>query len=161
MASRPSDWRATQHSDKQRRKLYIETYFARYDGVRAFIDRLLEETRATHRVRTLFGRVRPIPDIQSRNPNLRGFAERTAVNTPLQGTAADMIKLAMIRIDEKLRKQKLKTRMTLQVHDELLFDVPEDEIDTVRTLVKQEMENVLELNVPIVADVASDRTGGT
>ncbi len=134
-------------------KLYIETYFARYVGVRRFIDRLLEETRATQQVRTLFGRVRPIPDIQSRNPNLRGFAERTAVNTPLQGTAADMIKVAMIRIDEKLRAQKLQTKMTLQVHDELLFDVPEDEIDTVRTLVKQEMENVLELNVPIVVDV--------
>ncbi len=134
-------------------KLYIETYFARYVGVRRFIDRLLEETRATQQVRTLFGRVRPIPDIQSRNPNLRGFAERTAVNTPLQGTAADLIKVAMIRIDRKLREQKLKTKMTLQVHDELLFDVPEDEIDAVRSLVKQEMENVIELNVPIVADV--------
>jgi DNA polymerase-1 len=134
-------------------KLYIETYFARYVGVRRFIDQLLEETRATQQVRTLFGRVRPIPDIQSRNPNLRGFAERTAVNTPLQGTAADMIKVAMIRIDEKLRAQKLETQMTLQVHDELLFDVPEEEIDTVRALVKREMENVLELNVPIVVDV--------
>jgi DNA polymerase-1 len=134
-------------------KLYIETYFARYVGVRRFIDRLLEETRASQQVRTLFGRVRPIPDIQSRNPNLRGFAERTAVNTPLQGTAADMIKVAMIRIDEKLRAQKLQTKMTLQVHDELLFDVPEDEIDAARSVVKREMENVLELNVPIVADV--------
>jgi DNA polymerase-1 len=134
-------------------KLYIETYFARYVGVRQFIDRLLEETRATQQVRTLFGRVRPIPDIQSRNPNLRGFAERTAVNTPLQGTAADIIKIAMIRIDDELRAQKLKTRMTLQVHDELLFDVPEDEIDAVRALVKREMENVIELKVPIVADI--------
>jgi DNA polymerase-1 len=134
-------------------KLYIETYFARYVGVRRFIDRLLEETRATQQVRTLFGRVRPIPDIQSRNPNLRGFAERTAVNTPLQGTAADMIKVAMIRIEQKLRAQKLQTMMTLQVHDELLFDVPEDEIDVARVLVKQEMENVVKLNVPIVADV--------
>jgi DNA polymerase-1 len=134
-------------------RLYIETYFARYVGVRKFIDRLLEETRATQQVRTLFGRVRPIPDMQSRNPNLRGFAERTAVNTPLQGTAADLIKIAMIRIDRKLREQKLRTKMTLQVHDELLFDVPEDEIDSVRTLVKGEMEHVIELNVPIVADV--------
>jgi DNA polymerase-1 len=122
-------------------------------GVRQFIDRLLEETRATQQVRTLFGRVRPIPDMQSRNPNLRGFAERTAVNTPLQGTAADLIKIAMIRIDGKLREQKLRTQMTLQVHDELLFDVPEDEIDGVRTLVKDEMEHVIELNVPIVADI--------
>jgi DNA polymerase-1 len=134
-------------------KLYIERYFARYVGVRQFIDRLLEETRATQQVRTLFGRVRPIPDMQSRNPNLRGFAERTAVNTPLQGTAADLIKIAMIRIDRKLREQDLRTKMTLQVHDELLFDVPEDEIDQVRTLVKSEMENVIELKVPVVTDV--------
>jgi DNA polymerase-1 len=134
-------------------KLYIETYFARYVGVREFIDRLLEETRATQQVRTLFGRVRPIPDMQSRNPNLRGFAERTAVNTPLQGTAADLIKIAMIRIDRKLREQKLQTKMTLQVHDELLFDVPENEIEQVRTLVKDQMENVIELKVPVVADV--------
>jgi DNA polymerase-1 len=91
--------------------------------------------------------------MQSRNPNLRGFAERTAVNTPLQGTAADLIKVAMIRIDRKLREQKLQTKMTLQVHDELLFDVPEDEVDNVRTLVKGEMENVIELKVPVVADV--------
>ena len=134
-------------------RLYIETYFARYAGVRQFIDRLLEETRATQQVRTLFGRVRPIPDIQSRNPNLRGFAERTAVNTPLQGTAADMIKIAMIRIDQKLRTQNLQTKMTLQVHDELLFDVPEEEIEAASALVKQEMENVIKLNVPIVVDV--------
>jgi DNA polymerase-1 len=133
-------------------RLYIETYFARYKGVRAYIDRVLEETRREQRVRTLFGRVRPIPDIQSRNANLRGFAERTAVNTPLQGTAADLIKIAMIRIDRVLRERKLKTVMTLQVHDELLFDVPEDEIDRVKQLVKQEMEHVVELTVPIVAD---------
>ncbi len=134
-------------------RLYIETYFARYAGVRQFIDRLLEETRATQQVRTLFGRVRPIPDIQSRNPNLRGFAERTAVNTPLQGTAADMIKIAMIRIDQKLRTQNLRTKMTLQVHDELLFDVPQEEIEAASALVKQEMENVIKLNVPIVVDI--------
>jgi DNA polymerase-1 len=134
-------------------KLYIETYFARYVGVRQFIDRLLEDTRVTQRVRTLFGRVRPIPDIQSRNPNLRGFAERTAVNTPLQGTAADMIKIAMIRIRERLRTHRLESKMTLQVHDELLFDVPDGEVETMRSLVKEEMENVIELKVPIVVDV--------
>ncbi len=134
-------------------RLYIDTYFARYEGVRRHIDRVLEETRTTQKVRTLFGRVRPIPDIQSRNANLRGFAERTAVNTPLQGTAADMIKIAMIRIDERLRKEKLATLMTLQVHDELLFDVPEDEVEQVSAMAKQEMEGVVELKVPIVADV--------
>ncbi|HUY81929.1 MAG TPA: DNA polymerase I [Acidobacteriaceae bacterium] len=134
-------------------RLYIEKYFERYKGVREFIDRLLEETRRDQRVRTMFGRVRPIPDIQSRNANQRGFAERTAVNTPLQGTAADLIKLAMIRIEAALETQKLKARMTLQVHDELVFDVPEAEVDAVQELVRHEMEHVVELSVPLVADV--------
>jgi DNA polymerase-1 len=138
--------------DQHEARLYIETYFARYQGVRAYIDRVLEEVRREQRVRTLFGRVRPIPDIQSRNANLRGFAERTAINTPLQGTAADLIKLAMIRIERKLTEKKLKAVMTLQVHDELLFDVPEDEADGVLALVKQEMEHVIELKVPVVAE---------
>jgi DNA polymerase-1 len=138
--------------DQHEARLYIETYFARYQGVRAYIDRLLEDVRREQRVKTLFGRVRPIPDIQSRNANLRGFAERTAVNTPLQGTAADLIKLAMIRIDRRLAEEKLKTVMTLQVHDELLFDVPEDEAERVKNLVRHEMENVIELKVPVVAD---------
>jgi DNA polymerase-1 len=131
---------------------YIDAYFARYVGVREYIDRTLEQTRQTQSVRTLFGRVRPIPDIRSRNPNLRGFAERTAVNTPLQGTAADLIKLAMIRIEARLRAERLEAQMTLQVHDELVFDVPEEEVPRVRDLVRQEMEHVVELKVPIVAD---------
>ncbi len=138
--------------DQHEARLYIETYFARYRGVRKYIDQVLDEVRREQRVRTLFGRSRPIPDIQSRNANLRGFAERTAVNTPLQGTAADLIKLAMIRIDRRLAEEKLKTVMTLQVHDELLFDVPEDEAEQVQALVKHEMEHVIELKVPIVAD---------
>jgi DNA polymerase I len=133
-------------------RLYIETYFARYSGVRSYIDRLLEETRREQRVRTLFGRVRPIPDMQSRNANLRGFAERTAVNTPLQGTAADLIKIAMIRIDRRLREEGFAAKMTLQVHDELLFDVPEKEVEQVKELVRHEMETVIELKVPVVVD---------
>ena len=121
--------------------------------MRAFIDRTLEETRREQKVRTLFGRVRPIPDINSKNANLRGFAERTAVNTPLQGTAADLIKIAMIRIDAALRERGLKSRMTLQVHDELVFEVPEDEVDTMRTLVRDQMENVHPLTVPLLVEV--------
>ncbi len=135
-------------------KKFIAAYFEKYQGVRAFIDRTLEETRRHQSVRTLFGRVRPIPDINSRNPNARGFAERTAVNTPLQGTAADLIKLAMIRIDAELRSQQLKARMTLQVHDELVFEAPEAEVEAVRALVREKMENVYALRVPLVADVA-------
>ncbi len=132
---------------------FIDNYFEKYQGVRRFIDRTLEETRREQRVRTLFGRVRPIPDINSRNPNQRGFAERTAVNTPLQGTAADLIKLAMIHIDAELLARNLQTRMTLQVHDELVFEAPEEEVDVVRALVKEKMENAHPLLVPLVVDV--------
>ena len=134
-------------------RAYIERYFARYAGVKAFIERTLEQTRKEGSVRTLFGRVRPIPDIESRNPNQRGFAERTAINTPLQGTAADLIKLAMIAIDRKLTQRKLKTRMVLQVHDELLFEVPTEESAEIEALVLAEMEGVVKLNVPLVADL--------
>ena len=136
-------------------KAYIERYFARYAGVRAFIEKTLEATRKTGSVRTLFGRIRPIPDIESRNPNQRGFAERTAINTPLQGTAADLIKLAMISLDRKLTERKLKTRMVLQVHDELLFEVPTGETAEVEALVRAEMEGVVQLNVPLIADLKS------
>jgi len=135
-------------------RAYIERYFARYVGVKAFIERTLEQTRREGSVRTMFGRVRPIPDIESRNPNQRGFAERTAINTPLQGTAADLIKLAMIVIDRDLTERRLKTRMVLQVHDELLFDVPVDETAEVEKLVRGAMEGVVKLNVPLVADLA-------
>jgi DNA polymerase-1 len=135
-------------------KQFIDAYFEKYSGVRKFIDDTLEEARRHQNVKTLFGRVRPIPDINSKNSNLRGFAERTAVNTPLQGTAADLIKLAMIRIDRALRDQKLKSRMTLQVHDELVFEVPETEIDPVRTLVREKMENVHpSLSVPLLVEI--------
>jgi DNA polymerase-1 len=136
-------------------KAYIERYFARYSGVQSFIEKTLEETRKTGSVRTLFGRVRPIPDIESRNPNQRGFAERTAINTPLQGTAADLIKLAMISIDRQLAERALKTRMVLQVHDELLFEVPASETAEVEELVRTEMEGVMKLNVPLIADLKS------
>jgi len=134
-------------------KQFINAYFERYSGVRAFIDRTLEEARREGKVRTLFGRVRPIPDINSKNANLRGFAERTAVNTPLQGTAADLIKIAMIRIDTALRDRELKSRMTLQVHDELVFEVPEAEIDVMRTLVREQMEKVHPLTVPLLVEI--------
>ena len=115
--------------DQREARAYIEKYFERYAGVRAFIDRTLEAVRRDQLVRTWFGRVRPIPDISSRNPNQRGFAERTAINTPLQGTAADLIKLAMIRIDAEIAARQLRSRMTLQIHDELLFDVIPAEAD--------------------------------
>ncbi|MBZ5704415.1 MAG: DNA polymerase I [Acidobacteriia bacterium] len=134
-------------------KQFINAYFEKYGGVRKFIDATLEEARREQKVRTLFGRVRPIPDINSKNPNLRGFAERTAVNTPLQGTAADLIKLAMIRIDAALRERSLKSRMTLQVHDELVFEVPEAEIEVMKSLVREHMEKVYPLIVPLLVEI--------
>jgi DNA polymerase-1 len=135
-------------------KKFIAAYFEKYAGVRQFIDRILEEARCDGFVRTLFGRIRPLPDINSKNFNLRGFAERTAANTPLQGTAADLIKLAMIRIDRELRERRLKSRMLLQVHDELVFEAPENEIEPLRALVRDAMENIYALKVPLLVDIS-------
>jgi DNA polymerase-1 len=132
---------------------FIEAYFEKYSGVRAFIDATLDQARRDGKVKTLFGRIRPIPDINSRNPNQRGFAERTAVNTPLQGTAADLIKVAMIRIDKEIQQGGLKSRMTLQVHDELVFEVPEQEIDGMKRLVRERMENAHALDVPLLVEI--------
>jgi len=141
--------------DTKEAKRFIDAYFEKYSGVRQFIDRTLEQARRDQKVTTLFGRVRPIPDIHSKNFNLRGFAERTAVNTPLQGTAADLIKLAMIRIDAELRERGLRSRMLLQVHDELVFEVPEEEVHTMKRLVTERMEQVHELKVPLRVEVGT------
>ncbi|HEY1677150.1 MAG TPA: DNA polymerase I [Candidatus Sulfotelmatobacter sp.] len=139
--------------DTSEAKQFITNYFETYKGVRTFIDKTLEEARRELKVKTLFGRIRPMPDINSRNANQRGFAERTAVNTPLQGTAADLIKIAMIRIDALLRERGMKSRMTLQVHDELVFEVPENEVEVMQPLVRDHMENVHKLAVPLKVDM--------
>jgi DNA polymerase I len=139
--------------DQKEAKRFIDAYFEKYAGVRTFIDRTLERARTEMKVATLFGRVRPLPDMQSKNWNLRGFAERTAVNTPLQGTAADLIKLAMIRIDEEIRQRNLQSRMLLQVHDELVFEVPKPELNAMKQLVTRQMENVFELKVPLKVEL--------
>jgi DNA polymerase-1 len=132
---------------------FIAAYFARYSGVKKYLDNVIEETRKTGVARTLFGRIRPISEINSPQVQLRNFAERTALNSPLQGTAADLIKMAMITIDRRLAKEKLETKMILQVHDELLFEAPAKESDRVAKLVQEEMEGVYELAVPLVAEV--------
>lgn len=139
--------------DQHEARMYIERYFERYAGVRKFIDSTLAETRKAQQVRTMFGRVRPIPDILSSNANMRGFAERTAINTPLQGTAADLIKIAMIRLDAEMARRKMRSRMTLQVHDELVFDVVPEEADDLKKLARHAMEHAAEISVPLVADV--------
>jgi DNA polymerase-1 len=132
---------------------YIKNYFARYAGVRAFIDRTIAEVRQSGVTRTLFGRERPIPDINSRNANARGFAERTAVNSPLQGAAADLIKLAMVRIDGLLAAGGYRSAMLVQVHDELVFECPPEELESVPELVKREMEGACQLKVPLLVDI--------
>jgi DNA polymerase I len=137
--------------ERREADLYIRAYFERYSGVRRWLDQTIAEVRRSGVSVNMFGRRRPIPEMQSRNPNARNFAERTAVNTPLQGAAADLIKLAMIRIDEKLRG--MQTKMVLQVHDELIFEAPPEEVDDVRAMGKSEMESVRKLDVPLLVDV--------
>jgi DNA polymerase-1 len=132
---------------------FIAAYFARYKGVKEYLDRHLEEVRKSGFTRTLFGRIRPIPEIQSPQGAMRALGERIALNTPLQGTAADLIKLAMIDIDRQLVGSKLGARMTLQVHDELLFEVPRARLADLRALVKQAMEQVHPLRVPLLVDL--------
>ncbi len=139
--------------DQKEASQFIAAYFARYRGVKDYLEASLAEARKTGMTRTMFGRTRPVPEITSTQFNLRNFAERTALNTPLQGTAADLIKMAMITIARQLAEQKFKTRMILQVHDELLFEAPHDELDRLHKLVKQGMESVHQLAVPLVVDV--------
>ena len=131
---------------------YIKSYFLRYAGVKKHIERTIAEVRKAGYVETLFGRRRQIPDMASKNANARGFAERTAVNTPLQGTAADLIKLAMIRIATQLTEEKWQSRLLLQVHDELVFEAPPEEAAALARMVKHQMESVYKLDVPLVAD---------
>jgi DNA polymerase I len=132
---------------------FIHAYFTRYRGVKEYLDNILAETRKTSVAKTLFGRIRPIPEINSPQMQLRNFAERTALNSPLQGTAADLIKLAMIRIVERLAAEKFEAKMILQVHDELLFEAPTKERGKLEKLVQEEMEGVHKLDVPLVVEV--------
>jgi DNA polymerase-1 len=141
--------------DQKEAARFIAAYFQRYRRVKEYLERGLEEVRRTGFTKTLLGRRRPIPEITSPVANLRGLAERTALNTPLQGTAADLIKLAMIRIHRELSEQKFRARMILQVHDELLFEAPPEELDRLRPLVRDAMEDVLPLIVPLVVDLKS------
>jgi DNA polymerase I len=138
-------------------KRYIESYFARYPKVRTFIDATIAQAKRTGYVTTLLGRKRFIPELASSAAPVRNFGERMAVNTPIQGTAADLIKLAMIKIHDILTEQRSGSRMILQVHDELIFEVPDREVGMMKELVRKEMEGVLELSVPIKVDVGSGK----
>ncbi|GBF35453.1 DNA polymerase I [Desulfocucumis palustris] len=134
-------------------KLYIEGYFNRYRGVKNYIDRIVAEAREKGYVTTLLNRRRYLPDLFSSNHTVRSFGERTAMNTPIQGTAADIIKMAMVRIQREIVERGLATKMILQVHDELIFDVPLEEFEEMKELVKTRMENALALDVPLVVDM--------
>jgi DNA polymerase-1 len=138
-------------------KQVIEDYYKTYKGVRRYMEETPEKVRETGLVRTLFGRIRPIPDINNRNHNLRARAEREAINAPLQGSTSDIVKLAMIRVRERLRREGLRAKMILQVHDELLLEAPEKEAERVREAVRSEMESVYKLSVPLVVDTGVGR----
>jgi DNA polymerase-1 len=139
--------------ERSEAKRYIDAFFARYAGVQRYMERLVEEAHRTGFVTTELGRKRTLNDIRSRNHNLRAGAERVARNTPIQGTAADIIKIAMVRVDAELRRANLRTRMLLSVHDELVFEVPEDERARAEALVRRCMEGAMELSVPLLVDI--------
>ena len=130
----------------------IDDYFASFPTIRSFIDGTLESARRTGYVETIFGRRRYVPDVNSHNGNIRAMAERNAVNAPIQGSAADIIKLAMIGVDQALREQGLRSRMVLQIHDELVLEVPEDEIQPVKRILTEQMEGVMALSVPLTVE---------
>lgn len=146
-----SDYGLSQNLNITRKeaKDYIDTYFDRFPGVKGFIDTVIREAKENGFVETLFHRRRYLPDINSRNFNLRSFAERTAMNTPIQGSAADILKMAMIEMAKRMKEENLEATMLLQVHDELIFEVPEHEMDKLEALVKEVMEKTVELSVPL------------
>jgi DNA polymerase-1 len=132
---------------------YIDQYFARYHGIKGYMDQVLDEARQRGYVTTLQGRRRYVPDLHSNNRQVVSAAERVAINTPIQGTAADLIKIAMVAIERRLRQEHLQTRMLLQVHDELLFEVPDNKIEQIEALVREIMEGVASLSVPLQVEI--------
>jgi DNA polymerase-1 len=132
---------------------YIKNYFARYEGVKKFIDQVIATAKKMGQTSTLFGRIRLLPEINSPNKIIRQAAERTAINTPIQGTAADLLKVAMINVDKVLRKKRLGTTMLLTVHDELVFEVPPGEIHEATQIVSETMENVWNMKVPLKVNI--------
>jgi DNA polymerase-1 len=134
-------------------KEFISRYFARFQGVRNYLDSMVAFAREHGYVQTIFGRRRYIPELRERNFNIRAFGERTAANSPIQGSAADLIKIAMIRINDALKTRQLESKMLLQVHDELVFEALPGELDQVSEVVKYEMEHAAELSVPLVVDL--------
>jgi DNA polymerase-1 len=136
-------------------KAFIERYFERFHRVREYLDTMIEFARTHGYVQTIFNRRRYIPELRDRNFNIRAFGERTAQNSPIQGSAADLIKMAMINIQRALAAGGMESRMLLQVHDELVFEAPPSELEALQALVKHEMEHAAELSVPLVVDLGA------
>ena len=141
-------------------KQYIEDYFATYPGVKKFMDTLVESGKKKGYVTSMFGRIRPIPELASKNFMQRQFGERVAMNSPIQGTAADIIKIAMIRVWERLKREGCRSRLILQIHDELLIETALDEVDQVSRILSEEMTGACELAVPLIADVGQGENWG-
>ena len=139
-------------------KAYMEKYFEKYSGVHAYMTQVVERAKADGYVSTLMGRRRWLPELKSSNFNLRSFGERVALNMPIQGTAADLIKKAMLRVDGRLRREGLEARLVLQVHDELIVECPEGEAEQVQRLLAEEMEHVAELAVPLTAEAHAGKS---
>ena len=139
-------------------KRYIDSYLAHYSGVDRYMERVTEQAKRDGYVETMFGRRRYLPELSSGKHMLKAFGERVARNMPIQGTAADIIKIAMVRVDERLRRENLRARLILQVHDELIVEAPEEESEQVRQLLQEEMENAVKLSVPLTADAAVGKT---
>ena len=133
---------------------FIKNYFERYPNVLSYLEKCKQEAKKKGVSTTLTGRERPIPELSNKNQAIRSAAERLAVNTPLQGTAADLIKMAMISLQKAIEEKKLKGSMILQIHDELIFEVPDEEVAAFKKLVKEKMEHVIELHVPIEVHIA-------
>ena len=137
---------------RQEARQLIDDYFATYPGIRQYMERSIENARQKGFVETIFHRKRFLPDINSHNATVRGYAERNAINAPIQGSAADIIKVAMARIGQRFADERLRSKMILQVHDELNFSVPADERERVQQIVIEEMENACPMRVPLKAD---------
>ncbi|OWC40130.1 hypothetical protein A8G17_35885 [Escherichia coli] len=143
---------------RKQAKSYIDTYFERYPGIKAYMENVVREAKDKGYVETLFKRRRELPDINSRNFNVRSFAERTAINSPIQGSAADILKIAMINLDKALQAGGFRAKMLLQVHDEIVLEVPNDELTAIKKLVKDTMEAAVDLAVPLCVDESTGQS---
>ena len=137
----------------QEARAFIDSYFMNYPQIKKYMDNVIIKARKNKYVETMTGRRRPLPEIESSNSQIRSFAERTAINTPIQGSAADLIKIAMLEIHKQIKNKNLKAKMLLQVHDEVIFEVAKDSAEEAKLIIKKEMEEAVKLSVPLLVDI--------